>query len=78
MLYPRYGYVKSENAIILHEVNKKKYVDAVGYWNVNDTVTKKLYFEAQRTVARKELAHSGNPPYDPSVYLDDKAWKLPS
>lgn len=27
--------------------------------------------------AGKELQKCGNPPYDPSVYLNKEAWKLP-
>ncbi len=33
-------------------------------------------FEGQRIQARNELIQRGNPPYDPSVYLDRRSWQL--
>lgn len=35
-----------------------------------------LSFAEHKKIARKELERRGNPPYNPSAYLDEKAWKL--
>jgi hypothetical protein len=35
-----------------------------------------LSFQKQRDVAKEELTRRGNPVYDPSAYLDEKAWIL--
>lgn len=35
-----------------------------------------LSFQPQRRIAKEELMRRGNPPYDPSAYLDKDAWKL--
>lgn len=38
--------------------------------------TETISFESQRDAARKELERRGNPPYNPSAYLNREAWKL--
>ena len=48
----------------------------IGGWAADWDECKLLSFESQREIARKELSQRKNPPYDPSAYLDRRAWRL--
>jgi len=60
---------------ILHKISTRKDV-----WCARPSepaLTKvRISFESQREMAKKELERRGNPPYDPSAYLNKEAWKL--
>jgi HEAT repeat protein len=38
--------------------------------------TGELSFQSQRNLANQELGRRGDPSYDPSIYIDERAWKL--
>ncbi|MCK4307846.1 HEAT repeat domain-containing protein [candidate division WOR-3 bacterium] len=62
---------------ILHKVAQKK--DALVIKEATQygkAISGELSFEPLREMAKKELEQRGNPPYDPSAYLDKEAWKL--
>jgi len=65
---------------ILHRVSRRADVEVMTRWNNERPEVVfgpgTLSFEAQREAARKELKRRGNPPYDPSSYLNKEAWKL--
>jgi len=65
---------------ILHRVSRRADLEVMTRW---DNERPEMVFgpgtlslEAQREAARKELKLRGNPPYDPSAYLNKGAWKL--
>lgn len=64
---------------ILHIVSKKRNI-SVHFSLSSDGCSGGGYgevsFESERKMAEDELKRRGNPPYDPSVYLDKEAWKL--
>lgn len=56
---------------ILHKISTRREIKL--HKNIRlDTI----YFVNQRQIAINELNRRGNPPYDPSAYLDKEAWKL--
>jgi len=65
---------------ILHKVLLQKDIKMqVSYDSseVGEHVNRKtLSFENQRQIAKEEIERRGNPPYDPSVYLDKSSWIL--
>jgi len=46
------------------------------FGTVKPSEFKELDLSKQKMMAKKELEKRGNPPYEPSVYLDKKEWKL--
>jgi HEAT repeat protein len=63
---------------ILHKVAGQQDEEVTWAYDWDQAWYGTLSFEHQREVAREELERRGNPPYDPSAYLDEGAWKLPS
>ena len=65
---------------ILHKVIQKRDIEVkVSYDDcefAEHTRHSTLNFESQREMAKMELEKRGNPPYDPSKYLNSKSWKL--
>lgn len=61
---------------ILHKVLQRKDIEVQVSWSCAFKRYGTLSFEAQREMAKKELKRRGNPPYDPSAYLNEEAWKL--
>jgi len=65
---------------ILHRVSRRADIEVMTQWDKKRPEVLfgpgALSFGAQREAARKELKRRGNPPYDPSAYLDKEAWKL--
>ena len=48
------------------------------FYHKNGVDKDTLSFEGQRKLAKEELERRGNPPYDPSAYLEEGAWEIPS
>ena len=61
---------------ILYKILQKKDISVLLRWYCDFSDDSTLNFESQRYMARKELNRRGDPPYDPSVYLNKSAWKL--
>jgi HEAT repeat protein/predicted CopG family antitoxin len=63
---------------ILHLIQKRKDIEVKkAFFHVTmDAEVETFDFESQRALAREEVRKRGNPPYDPSVYLNKKSWKL--
>jgi len=69
---------------ILHKVSKKVNVEADVQYGIDGMTDQPTYrhetwdFSHQCKMAEEELERRGNPPYDPSAYLNKEAWKLSS
>ena len=61
---------------ILHRALQRKDITVEVSCICGDSYHNTLSFKSQREMAREELKRRGDPPYDPSAYLDREAWKL--
>jgi HEAT repeat protein len=65
---------------ILHKVTRIRDIEVHMSSNDCDPISPEYYdtlsFASQREMAENELERRGNPPYDPSAYLDKSAWNL--
>jgi hypothetical protein len=61
---------------ILHLVKKMQDIRLEISYSCGSSSYGELFLGPIRELARKELERRGNPPYDPSVYLNEEAWKL--
>lgn len=62
--------------VISNREDREVLKERVGGWARDWNEFEILSFESQRKIVKKELSQRGNPPYEPSAYLDKKAWKL--
>jgi len=61
---------------ILHKIIQQNDIKVCVGWSCAFDSYGTLSFESQREKAKNELTRRGNPPYDPSAYLNKDAWKL--
>ena len=61
---------------ILHKVTKIGSLTVSSEWGVEFHTVRYLDFKSERKVAGEELKRRGKPRYDPSVYLNQDAWRL--
>lgn len=60
---------------ILHKITKIYHL-VVSNSGTGPVTVNYLGFKAQKQMAKEELKRRGNPRYDPSVYLDQDAWRI--
>jgi hypothetical protein len=61
---------------ILHLIKKRNDFEVVVSISCGDANMGQLSFQSQRNLANQEIGRRGNPSYDPSIYIDEGAWKL--
>ena len=61
---------------ILHLIMEKRDINVSMDTGCGQTWIERVSYKNQREMAKKELKRRGNPPYDPSAYLEKDAWKL--
>lgn len=61
---------------ILHKILKIEELDVTFHHDSIQKTWESLDFKGNQQMAKDELRQRGNPRYDPSAYLDERAWKL--